>query len=66
VPDSLDVAKQRKLIEDLKRDGLQTQDAETRLRSMLEFMMSARSYRTEMIERPRHKNRREGIDAVQK
>jgi hypothetical protein len=46
VPDSLDVAKQRKLVEDLKRDGQRTQDAESRLRDMLDFISSVRSYRS--------------------
>jgi hypothetical protein len=45
VPDSLDVAKQRKLIEDLKRDGQKTQDAESRLQEMLDFITSMRGYR---------------------
>jgi hypothetical protein len=42
VPDSLDIAKQRKLVEDLKRDGQNTDDAETRLRDMLNFLTSVR------------------------
>jgi hypothetical protein len=42
VPDSLDIAKQRKLVEDLKRDGQNTDDAETRLRAMLDFLTSVR------------------------
>jgi hypothetical protein len=42
VPDSLDIAKQRKLVEDLKRVGQNTDDAETRLRDMLNFLTSVR------------------------
>ena len=45
MPDPLDVAKQRKLIEELKRGGEKTQDAEVRLRDMLDIMTSIRSYR---------------------
>ena len=53
MPDSLDVAKQRKLIEDLKRDGLHTQDAEMRLRDMLELIRGAQAYRLRKSDRPR-------------
>jgi hypothetical protein len=44
MPNSLDVAKQRKLVEDLKRGGQDTQDAETRLKDMLDFITSIRGY----------------------
>jgi len=44
VPNSLDVAKQRKLVEDLKRDGRNAQDEETRLTDMLNFITSIRGY----------------------
>ncbi|HEY7248160.1 MAG TPA: hypothetical protein VH678_30215 [Xanthobacteraceae bacterium] len=36
MPDSLDVAVQRKRIEDLRRHGENTQEAEIQLRAMLE------------------------------
>ena len=42
MPNSLDVAKLRKLIEDLKREGQQTHDAEMRLQDMLDFMTATR------------------------
>jgi hypothetical protein len=42
MPDSLDIAKQRKLVEDLKRIGQNPVDAETRLRDMLDFLTSVR------------------------
>jgi hypothetical protein len=42
VPDSLDIAKQRKLVEDLKRVGQNTDDAETRLRAMVDFLTAVR------------------------
>ena len=44
MPNSLDVAKQRKLVEDLRRGGQNTQDAETRLKDMLDFITSVRGY----------------------
>jgi len=40
MPNSLDVAKQRKLVEDLRRDGQNAQDAEMRLRDMLAVITS--------------------------
>ena len=40
MPNSLDVAKQRKLLEELQRDGQNTQDAEIRLRDMLDVIAS--------------------------
>lgn len=40
MPNSLDVAKQRKLLEDLQRDGQNTEDAEIRLRDMLDVIAS--------------------------
>jgi hypothetical protein len=40
MPNSLDVAKQRKLLEELQRDGQNTQDAESRLRDMLDVITS--------------------------
>jgi hypothetical protein len=51
VPNSLDVAKQRKLVEDLKRGGQNTQDAETRLKDMLDFMTSVRGYRAGTVDK---------------
>jgi hypothetical protein len=36
MPNSLDVAIQRKRIEELQRDGLSTQEAEAQLRAMLD------------------------------
>jgi hypothetical protein len=44
MPNSLDVAKQRKLLEDLQRDGQNTQDAEIRLRNMLAVIASLHGY----------------------
>jgi hypothetical protein len=44
MPNSLDVAKQRKLLEDLQRDGQSTQDAESRLRDMLAVIASLHGY----------------------
>jgi hypothetical protein len=61
VPNSLDVAKQRKLIEDLKRGGEQTKDAEIRLRDMLETMTLVRCYRSDTAPRARAK-RPEGAE----
>lgn len=40
MPNRLDVAIQRKLIADLERDGRSTQEAEVRLKSMLDAMAS--------------------------
>jgi hypothetical protein len=40
MPNSLDVAKQRKLLEELQRDGRSTRDAEIRLRDMLDVIAS--------------------------
>ena len=57
MPNTLDVAKQRKLIEDLKREGQTTQDAETRLKDMLEFLRSVRAYRAETVNKLRQKTR---------
>jgi hypothetical protein len=58
VPNTLEVAKQRKLIEDLKREGQTTQDAESRLKDMLDFLRSVRGYRPDaankLREKPRH------------
>ncbi len=53
VPDSLDIAKLRKLVEDLKRDGRNADDAETRLRDMLDFLTSVRC----APGKPAHKSR---------
>lgn len=39
MPDTLDVAVQRKRIEQLQRDGLSTQEAEAQLRVMLDSVM---------------------------
>jgi hypothetical protein len=38
MPNALDVAKQRKLVEDLKRNGQMAKVAEERLNDMLHFM----------------------------
>ena len=38
MPNALDVAKQRKLVEDLKRNGQMTAVAEERLNDMLHFI----------------------------
>ena len=57
MPNSLDVAKQRKLVEDLKRGGQNTQDAETRLKDMLDFITSVRGYGTGMANKLDHKSR---------
>jgi hypothetical protein len=53
MPDSLDIAKLRKLVEDLKRDGRNTDDAETRLKDMLDFLTSVRCAPI----KPAHKSR---------
>jgi hypothetical protein len=50
MPDSLDVAHQRKLIEKLQRDGLSTYEAETRLRTMLDCLSSTRGYSTGSVD----------------
>jgi hypothetical protein len=42
MPNTLDVAVQRKLIADLERDGRSTQEAEIRLKGMLEAIASFR------------------------
>ena len=46
MPDSLDIAHQRKLIETLEREGQSTHEAEIRLRTMLDFLCSIRGYPT--------------------
>jgi hypothetical protein len=51
MPNTLDVAVQRKLIADLERDGCNTREAEVRLRSMLETIASFQRCGAEM-ERP--------------
>jgi hypothetical protein len=50
MPNSLDVAKQRKLLEDLQRDGQNTQDAESRLRAMLAVIASLHGIRNGRLE----------------
>jgi len=60
VPNTLDVAKQRKLIEDLKRDGQTTQDAETRLKDMLDFLQSVRAYRADTVNKQKSRHNRTG------
>jgi DNA anti-recombination protein RmuC len=62
VPNTLDVAKQRKLIEDLRRSGQTTQDAETRLKDMLDFLRSARAYRGDTVNKLRQKSRHHRMD----
>lgn len=44
MPNSLEVAKQRQLLEDLQRNGQNTQDAEIRLRDMLAVIASLHGY----------------------
>jgi hypothetical protein len=51
MPDPLDVAHQRKLIETLQRDGHSTYEAETRLRAMLDSLTSFRGYQAGMVQR---------------
>jgi hypothetical protein len=51
------VAKQRKLIEELKRDGRQTQDAETRLKDKLDVITSLKGYRSETVGKVRQRGR---------
>jgi hypothetical protein len=60
MPNSLDVAKQRKLLEDLQRDGQNTQDAETRLRNMLAVIASLHGYGTADSKRFVEKNGQQG------
>jgi hypothetical protein len=50
MPDSLEVAYQRRLIEMLQRDGLSTHEAETRLRTMLDCLSSTRGYSTGAVD----------------
>jgi hypothetical protein len=57
VPNTLEVAKQRKLIEDLKREGQTTQDAESRLKDMLDFLRSVRGYQPDTVNKLREKSR---------
>jgi hypothetical protein len=64
VPNSLDVAKQRKLIEDLRRGGEQTKDAETRLRDMLDILTSVRCYRPAAAPKVRPKVQQDRSDPV--
>jgi len=52
MPNTLDVAVQRKLIADLERDGRSTQEAEVRLKSMLETIASFRHCGAEYMKRP--------------
>ena len=51
MPNILDVAVQRKLIAELERDGRSTQEAEVRLKGMLEAIASFRHSGADM-ERP--------------
>jgi hypothetical protein len=60
----LDVAKQRKLVEELKRGGETAQDAEVRLRDMIEIITSVRSYRPAATVRPRQKARHDQSDSM--
>jgi len=64
VPNSLDVAKQRKLVEDLKRDGRDAQNEETRLEDMLNFMTSVRGYGAWSIQRTDQKIRQNRSDPI--
>jgi hypothetical protein len=50
MPDSLDVAHQRRLVEKLKRDGDSTCEAEARLRTMLDSLSSIRGYPTGSVD----------------
>jgi hypothetical protein len=63
VPDSLDIAKQRKLVEDLKRGGQNTDDAETRLRDMLDFLTSVRCAPASAGGRLAHRSRHHRTDS---
>jgi hypothetical protein len=65
VPDSLDIAKQRKLVEDLKRDGQSTNDAETRLRDMLDFLTAVRCAPASAGGRFAHKSRHDRSDKTE-
>jgi len=58
MPNALDVAKQRKLIEDLKRNGQMAEIAEERLNMMLQFI----AWRVEAINKVarRARQRRSG------
>jgi hypothetical protein len=58
MPNALDVAKQRKLIEDLKRNGETAEIAEERLNKMLQFI----AWRVEAINKVarRARQRRSG------
>jgi hypothetical protein len=55
MPDSLDVAHQRKLIEKLQRDGHSTCEAEARLRTMLDCLCSMRGYPAGSVDTPANK-----------
>jgi hypothetical protein len=61
MPDSLDVAHQRRLIEKLERDGQNTQEAESRLRTMLDFLCSIRGYPAGSGDAPGEKRARDRI-----
>ena len=60
MPNSLDVAKQRKLLEDLQRDGQNTQDAEMRLQDMLAVIASLHGYASAGCKQPMQKGRHPG------
>jgi len=64
MPNTLDVAKQRKLVEELKRGGETAQDAETRLHDMLEILTSVRSYRPAPAGKARPKVRQDRSDSM--
>ena len=60
MPNSLDVAKQRKLLENLQRDGQNTQDAEMRLQDMLAVIASLHGYGSTGCKQPMQKGRHPG------
>ena len=62
MPDLLEVAQQRKLIEDLQRGGQSTQEAESRLKDMLALITSFRCYGSGAVDRGVHKHERSGVD----
>lgn len=66
MPNTLDVAKQRKLIEDLKRGGQTTLEAESRLKDMLDFIVSFREYRAAPVAKVHSKPRQSRADQIVK
>jgi hypothetical protein len=60
MPDCLEVAHQRRLIDELRRDGRSTDEAEIRLRAMLEVLTSFRGYHAAAAERRSKEPQRAG------